>query len=319
MTRSATAGDLPDNADGCSRPHSLITGTSTGIGRATALRLAALGHHVYAGVRHSADSPRPPDRSPGTITPITLDVTNSAHIAAAADLVDEHTAGAGLDALINNAGVAVSWPLELVPVELFRRQLEVNVTGQLAVIQAFLPAVRHARGTIVVVGSVGGRITLPFAGPLNASKSAIAALAGSLRQEVAPSGVTVVLVEPGSIRTAAVDKLERDARAALAAFPPQGRALYGQPYTATTQAALRRERHGGAPTGRCRRHRPRHPRPPPTCPPPGRHRRTPARRRRATADPPPGRAPAESPGTALMPSGGAPQPFPTDRSATGRP
>lgn len=115
-------------------------------------------------------------------------------------------------------------------------------------IQAFLPAVRHAHGTIVVVGSVGGRITLPFAGPLNASKSAIAALAGSLRQEVAPSGVTVVLVEPGSIRTEAVDKLERDARAALAAFPPQGRALYGQPYSATTQAALRRERHGSSPT-----------------------------------------------------------------------
>jgi NAD(P)-dependent dehydrogenase (short-subunit alcohol dehydrogenase family) len=248
MTRSATAGDLPDNADGCSRPHSLITGTSTGIGRATALRLAALGHHVYAGVRHSADSPRLPDSSPGTITPITLDVTNSAHIEAAADLVDEHTGGAGLDALINNAGVAVSWPLELVPVDLFRQQLEVNVTGQLAVIQAFLPAVRHARGTIVVVGSVGGRITLPFAGPLNASKSAVAALAGSLRQEVAPSGVTVVLVEPGSIRTEAVDKLEQDARAALAAFPPQGRALYGQPYTATTQAALRRERHGSAPS-----------------------------------------------------------------------
>lgn len=248
MTRPApTAG--PDETSGrCHRPHSLVTGTSSGIGQAIALRLAALGHHVYAGVRQQADSPRPPSRSPGIVTPVTLDVADPEHIAAATRLVEDHTAGAGLNALVNNAGVAVSWPLELVPLELFRRQLEVNVTGQLAVTQAFLPTVRRARGTIVIVGSIGGRLTLPFAGPLTASKSAIAALAGSLRQELDPDGIKVVLVEPASIRTPAVDKLEQNAQAALAAFPPQARTRYRQPYMAATKAAVRREKHGSDPS-----------------------------------------------------------------------
>ncbi|HKO84380.1 MAG TPA: SDR family NAD(P)-dependent oxidoreductase, partial [Actinomycetota bacterium] len=114
----------------CTRSHILVTGTSSGIGRATALHLAAAGHHVYAGVRRPADAPPPTSADVGEITPLPLDVANPAQITAAADTVASHTGNAGLDGLVNNAGIGVFGPLELVPVEQFRRLLEVNVTGQ---------------------------------------------------------------------------------------------------------------------------------------------------------------------------------------------
>lgn len=247
-TGAATGGPPAPAATGCTKPHALVTGTSSGIGEATALRLAALGHHVYAGVRHATDAPRLPAHSAGTLTPVLLDVSDPEQIAAAVSLVDDHTGAAGLQVLVNNAGIGIAWPLELVPLELFRQQLEVNVTGQLAVIQALLPAVRRACGTIMVIGSIGDRLTMPFVGPLTASKSAVAALTGSLRQELAPTGVTVVLVEPASISSQAVGKLERDAQHALAAFPAAGRALYGDAYAAMTATAVRQEKRGSDPS-----------------------------------------------------------------------
>lgn len=306
MTRRAAATRPRMAVDGCPRPHSLVTGTFSGIGRATALRLIALGHHVYAGLRQETDAPQPPSGSPGRVTPVVMDVTSPGHGAAVARLVDDHTARAGLDAVVNDAGIALSWPLELVPLDLFRQQLEANVTGQLSVIQAFLPAVRRAQGAIAGVGSVGGRLTMPFAGPLIAAKRAVAALAGSLRQGLAPSGVKVVPIEPGSIRTPAVDKLERDARTALASFPADGRAR--------VRAALHRGNRGSGasrtprqrPLRSRRRHLPRDPVPPPARPVPRRSRRAPARRSRAAADPRPGRAPPASTGTA--PAGTDPAP-----------
>lgn len=170
----------------CTRSHILVTGTSSGIGRATALHLAAAGHHVYAGVRRPADAPPPTSADVGEITPLPLDVANPAQITAAADTVASHTGNAGLDGLVNNAGVGVFGPLELIPVEQFRRLLEVNVTGQLAVTQAFLPLLRRARGRIIMIGSIGARFTPPFVGPLAASKSALATIGEALRQELAP-------------------------------------------------------------------------------------------------------------------------------------
>ena len=110
----------------CSRSHVVVTGASSGIGRATVLRLATTGHHVFAGVRRPGDAPTTPPGSPGEITPLLLDVTDPAQIAAAADTVAGHTGQAGLDGLVNNAGIGVFGPLELVPVEQFRRQLEVT-------------------------------------------------------------------------------------------------------------------------------------------------------------------------------------------------
>jgi NAD(P)-dependent dehydrogenase (short-subunit alcohol dehydrogenase family) len=206
--------------------HIVVTGTSSGIGRATALRLAAGGHHVYAGVRRPTDAPSPPAASSGEITPLPLDVTDPAQISAAADTVAGHTGTAGLTGLVNNAGIGVFGPLELIPVDEVRRLLEVNVTGQLAVTQALLPLLRRARGRIVLIGSIGARFTPPFVGPLAASKSALATLGEALRQELAPWDIRVVLVEPASVRTEAVGKLERDARQLLNQATPTGRALY---------------------------------------------------------------------------------------------
>ena len=188
----------------CARSHIVFSGTSSGIGRAAALGLAAAGHHVFAGVRQPGDAPVPPAAGSGEITPLLLDVTDPAQIGAAAGAVAGHTGGAGLTGLVNNAGIGVFGPLEIIPVEQFRHQLEVNVTGQLAVSQALLPLLRRARGRIVLIGSIGTRFTPPFTGPVSASKSTIATMAEALWQELAPWDIRVVLIEPASIHTEAV-------------------------------------------------------------------------------------------------------------------
>jgi NAD(P)-dependent dehydrogenase (short-subunit alcohol dehydrogenase family) len=131
--------------------------------------------------------------------------------------------------------------------EAFRRQLEVNVTGQLAVTQAFLPLLRRARGRIVMVSTIGVRFTPPFAGPLDATKAALAALGDALRQELAPWGIRVVLIEPASINSAAAGKVARDAAAAMAAAGPQGRALYEDTFTKMLGVMQRREANGSPP------------------------------------------------------------------------
>ena len=231
----------------CTRKHTLVTGCSSGIGRATALRLAAAGQHVYAGVRNPADGDQlARSAAGGELTPLILDVTDSSHIAAAAAVVSGHAA-AGLDGLVNNAGFGLACPTELVQLESFRRQLEVNVTGQLAVTQAFLPLLRRARGRIVMVSTIGVRFTPPFAGPLDATKAALAALGDALRQELAPWGVRVVLIEPASINSGAADKVSRDAAAAMAAAGPQGRALYEETFTKMLGVMQRREANGSPP------------------------------------------------------------------------
>jgi NAD(P)-dependent dehydrogenase (short-subunit alcohol dehydrogenase family) len=232
----------------CTRQHTLVTGCSSGIGRATALRLAAAGQHVYAGVRHQADGEQL-SRSAvgGELTPLILDVTDLSHIAAAAATVTGHTGTAGLRGLVNNAGFGLACPTELVQLEAFRRQLEVNVTGQLAVTQAFLPLLRRARGRIVMVSTIGVRFTPPFAGPLDATKAALAALGDALRQELAPWGIRVVLIEPASINSAAAGKVARDAAAAMAAAGPQGRALYEDTFTKMLGVMQRREANGSPP------------------------------------------------------------------------
>jgi NAD(P)-dependent dehydrogenase (short-subunit alcohol dehydrogenase family) len=172
----------------------LVTGASSGIGHASALRLVASGWRVFGGVRSEEDAERLREHG---VEPLQLDVTDSAAIAAAAEVV-----GGELHGLVDNAGIAIAAPLELVPLDELRRQLEVNVVGQVAVLQAFLPALRRSRGRVVLVGSVGGRSALPFLGPYAASKHALEAIADSLRVELAPWGIGVSIVEPASVKTA---------------------------------------------------------------------------------------------------------------------
>jgi NAD(P)-dependent dehydrogenase (short-subunit alcohol dehydrogenase family) len=156
-------------------------------------------------------------------------------------------AGRGLDGLVNNAGIAVAGPLEFLPIDEFRRQLEVNVTGQVAVTQAFLSLLRKARGRIVNMGSIGGRLATPFVAPYNASKFAMEAITDALRVELKPWGIDVAIVEPGSIATPIWDKSTRSAREMEAKMPPQMRQLYGGAIDAMYSFAEEMERRGVAP------------------------------------------------------------------------
>jgi len=167
----------------------LITGASSGIGAACAERLARAGWQVFACVRERGAAPD------GT-NELILDVTDAGAIETAAA-----AAGDRLDGLVNNAGIAIAVPLEHLPLDELRRQLEVNVVGQLAVTQALLPALRAAKGRVVIVGSIAGTSALPFLGPYAISKFALEALADSLRVELAPEGIHVSLIRPGTIAT----------------------------------------------------------------------------------------------------------------------
>jgi NAD(P)-dependent dehydrogenase (short-subunit alcohol dehydrogenase family) len=210
----------------------LITGASTGIGRATALRLARAGWTVLAGVREGAAGEQLA-QEPGTdgrLIPLALEVTDPGQVAQAAARLQELAArggspSAGLDALVNNAGIGVGGPLELVTAEDMRRQFEVNVLAQVAVTQAMLPALRRAHGRIVFVSSIGGRVATPFLAPYAASKHAIEAIADGLRIELASSRVQVALIEPGSVATPIWDKGRAEAERAT--IPPELQAEYG--------------------------------------------------------------------------------------------
>lgn len=210
----------------------VVTGASSGIGEACALRLAAAGWRVYGGVR----SPEAGDslRAHG-VEPLELDVTNPEQIAAAVE-----TVGDDLDALVDNAGIAIAAPLELVPIDELRHQLEVNVVGQVAVAQAFLPAIRRARGRIVLMGSIGGRSALPFLGPYAASKHALEAIADSLRVELRPWGIAVSIVEPASIKSGIWTKGTSHADELRAELSSESELLYASAIEKFKQVALSR-------------------------------------------------------------------------------
>jgi NAD(P)-dependent dehydrogenase (short-subunit alcohol dehydrogenase family) len=225
----------------------LITGASSGIGRATALLLAGRGFRVFAAVRKPSDGSALEAEGGGSVSSILLDVTDRALIARAAGAVREQLGGGGLDALVNNAGIAQPAPLEYVSEEALRHQFEVNVFGQIAVTQAFLPLIRGVRGRIVNIGSVGSHIALPFGGALCASKAAFSSLSDSLRLELWPSGIHVCLVEPGAIRTPAVDKTLGDPEALIGSLPPEGAARYGAALREFMRRGHARESKGSPP------------------------------------------------------------------------
>jgi NAD(P)-dependent dehydrogenase (short-subunit alcohol dehydrogenase family) len=177
----------------------LVTGASTGIGESCALELDRRGYRVFAGVRREEDGERLRSQGSDRLAPVQLDVTDSEDIAAAIKAIG--TAAGGVRALVNNAGIALGGPLEYLPIDEWRRQFEVNVIGQVGVTQAALPLLRLTRGTVVFIGSVGGRVSTPLLGPYNASKHALEAIAESLRHELRDAGIRVALVEPGAVKT----------------------------------------------------------------------------------------------------------------------
>ena len=206
----------------------VITGSSTGIGRACALHLDRAGFDVFAGVRRPADGEGLRSEASEKLRPLIVDVTDGDGIAAAAAEVREAVGERGLTGLVNNAGVTVTGPLEFVAIDDLRRQLEVNLVGHVAVTQAFLPLIRAARGRIVNVSSIGGRVVNAFLGPYQASKFAIEAVTDALRKELRPWGIHVVAVEPGTIDTEMWRKGTDEAREAIEALTPEARELYGE-------------------------------------------------------------------------------------------
>jgi NAD(P)-dependent dehydrogenase (short-subunit alcohol dehydrogenase family) len=179
----------------------VISGASSGIGEACAIYLDKLGYQVFAGVRRNADGEKLKRKTSTRLTPLFLDVTDEASIMAAANIVNAALGTAGLNGLVNNAGIVVAGPLEFLPVAEIRKQLEVNVIGQIAVTQAFLPLLRKSQGRVINMGSDNGKVSVPFLGPYCASKFALEALTDALRIELQPWGISVSIVEPGTVTT----------------------------------------------------------------------------------------------------------------------
>jgi len=183
----------------------VVTGASTGFGAAIARYLAGRGFRVFGTVRRAEDEAA---LERAGVTAVRMDVTDSASIARAREQVERALAGAPLAGLVNNAGIPAAGPLELFPLDELRRVLEVNLVGAVAVTQAFLPLLKASRGRIVNMSSVAGRGALPFLGPYAASKFGLEAISDSLRRELLPFGIKVIVIEPGTFKTAIWSKVE---------------------------------------------------------------------------------------------------------------
>ena len=205
----------------------VVTGASTGIGEACALHLDGRGFRVFAGVRREVDGGALKQKASDRLTPVILDVTDAASIKSAADTVAASIGEAGLSGLVNNAGIAVAGPLEFLPIDELRRQFEVNVIGQIAVTQAFLPLLRKGHGRIINMGSIAGKSALPFTGPYCASKFALEALTDSLRMELLPWNIPVSIIEPAYVTTPIWQKSLREGERVTAMLPPRAHELYG--------------------------------------------------------------------------------------------
>ena len=222
----------------------LVTGASSGIGEATVSALIGCGFRVWATVRRDVDEQRLTATHGDRVTVRRCDITDPDQVAA----LGTEVVASGLVGLVSNAGIAVPAPLEYLPLEHFRHQLEVNLVGQLAVVQAVLPALRRTRGRVVVVGSIGDRIATPMLGAYSASKFGLLGLTDSLRAELAPSGVRVVLIEPGVISTRIWSSGRLRGEELLAAAPPEAARLYQSQIDRIRADADRAERRGLPPS-----------------------------------------------------------------------
>jgi NAD(P)-dependent dehydrogenase (short-subunit alcohol dehydrogenase family) len=200
----------------------LVTGASTGIGEATVLHLRELGFDPIAAVRKDEDAERLEGQGLRTTR---IDVTDAAQIAAAREALGDQP----LVGLVNNAGIAVAAPLEFLPIDRLRQQLEINLIGQVAMTQAFLPALRRGQGRIINVSSIGGRVGLPLVSPYNASKFGLEGLSDSLRRELRGQGVDVILIEPGGVKTPIWAKASQLADEMIEGdMPAEAERLYGR-------------------------------------------------------------------------------------------
>jgi NAD(P)-dependent dehydrogenase (short-subunit alcohol dehydrogenase family) len=225
----------------------VVTGASSGIGRACVLQMSRAGWRVFATVRKARDRESLQSEGIVDLVPIMLDVEDRQSIAAAAEEVTAQLAGAGLDGLVNVAGIGTVRPVEYIRPEDLQKNFDVNLFGQIAVTQAFLPLLRKQRGRIVNISSVGAHIAIPFGGLLNASKSAFGLMTDALRLELRPFAVRVSTVEPGSIATPAVDKTLGDIEGVIASLPEEGQRRYRAMLRSFAVRAYARESKGSPP------------------------------------------------------------------------
>jgi NAD(P)-dependent dehydrogenase (short-subunit alcohol dehydrogenase family) len=204
-------------------PSVLVTGAARGIGRSITEHLASRGWDVVAGVRTDADASAITAVNPRRISAVTLDVTNDAHVAELADSLP-----ARLDGIVNNAGIVVAGAMESVDTAAWRKQLEVNVIGQLAVTRAALPRLRESRGRVVFISSVNGRLSMPLIGAYAASKFALEAAADAMRMELRPWRIPVAIVEPAQTDTDMWQTADTMVEQTEASMTPQHRALYAR-------------------------------------------------------------------------------------------
>jgi len=222
--------------------HVLVTGSSTGIGRASVVHLAKLGFNVLAGVRRESDALSIEHDGGSNVKAILLDVTKPEQISTAFDTAQRFCGDQGLAGLVNNAGIVVHGPVEFIPLNDWRRQFEVNVFGQIAVTQMMLPLLRarvasagKGSARIVMISSIAGLISQPILSPYCASKYALEAVSDSLRNELRPQGIQVCLIEPGAIDTPIWNKAEANPEVYPADHP--ARALYGKAIDGITKAS----------------------------------------------------------------------------------
>ena len=214
----------------------LITGAAGGIGVATVRRLVELGFEVFAGVRRDADGEKLWREIGGQVIPVLLDITDTTSIAAAVETVGKAVGSAGLVGLVNNAGLIVEGPVELVPMAEVHKQFEVNVIGHIAVTQAFLPLLRKARGRIINIGTPTGQVAIPYLGILSASKAALESVTDALRVELRPWGMAVSIVDPMAMQTKIFEKSSVAAQQARQQFSSQQQQLYASALAAISKA-----------------------------------------------------------------------------------
>ena len=220
----------------------LITGSSTGIGEACALKLHELGYEVFAGVRQAEDGQSLRQKTSERLHPVVVDITNAEQVKAAAETVRQGLGDRPLAGLINNAGISVGGPLEFVPIDRFRNQLEVNLIGHISVYQSFIPLLRQSQGRIINVGSIAGFFASPILGPYSASKYAMEAVADVMRRELKPWNIKVILLEPGVIATKIWEKARTHTATAIKEAPAEVMQLYGPLIERVTKLAADNEK-----------------------------------------------------------------------------
>jgi NAD(P)-dependent dehydrogenase (short-subunit alcohol dehydrogenase family) len=205
----------------------VVTGAASGLGEACTRALDQAGYRVAAGVRRMEDGERLRQTLSERVMPVLLEVTDPQQIAAAAETVRQAAGSAGLAGLVNNAGIASGGPLEFIPIDEFRRTLEINVLGTVAVTQAFLPLLRQGQGRIILNGSISGLFASPFLSPYAASKFALEGIADALRIELKPWNLPVTIIEAGNLATPIWRRSLQDFDRSSQGYPPEAYELYG--------------------------------------------------------------------------------------------